>query len=678
MSVAPVAVPSSLSRLTLSRRVAIIIAAGLLVILAVLLVSSVRQQSQTFDESTHLFAGYEYWKHADFGRNPEHPPIVKLLAALPLLPMGLHEPPASPISFFKGQDFRNGTQFLYAADADAILLRARIAVALFSLALGVLVFLAVKEMFGLLAAVFALVLFTFEPNLLANGALITTDMALACLLFAAVYAFYRYCNNPSASRLALCAIATGLTLVVKQSGILVLPILVLLALVDLFVPKGDVVAKQNWLQHLCRLTFALVTVCVVSYVIVWASYGFRYAARPGQLQMVPTLTAYAAGLSSSLQNNSITFLARHHLLPESYLYGWVDILRIPDVRPTFLFGHHYSTGRWYFFPAVFLVKTTLTLLILLLLAPLSRIIGCRRKLLFLTLPTVFFVVAAIASGMNMGIRYVLPIYPFCIVLAAATAGSLFNRSLFARVAVASLLLFAVLSSLHCYPNYLAYSNELFGGPSHTYRYATSTNDDWGQGLKWTRAYLDHHPDSSCWLAYYGDPFVNPAYYGIPCKPLVSGFSHAMGVPTPPVPSTITGTVLVSTTEADGWQWGPGNLNPYQLFLDRKSDATINNIILVYRGTFSVPLLAAQSNVNAARSLQRQGHLPQALDLAQTAAQQAPDSAEIQAALGQILIDSGRASEGHAALATALHLAQTNHPEFQTRLIKYLQRSQSQP
>src|SRR5271169_5656373 len=131
-----------------SSRAANFIAAALLAILAVLLVTSERQQSQTFDESTHLLAGFEYWKHADFGRNPEHPPLAKLLATLPLLPMGLREPPTVPIPFFKGQDLVNGTQLLYTANADAILMRGRLIIALFSLTLGLLVFLATKEIFG--------------------------------------------------------------------------------------------------------------------------------------------------------------------------------------------------------------------------------------------------------------------------------------------------------------------------------------------------------------------------------------------------------------------------------------------------------------------------------------------------------------------------------------------------
>jgi hypothetical protein len=659
----------------LSHRAANFIAAALLAILAVLLVTSERQQSQTFDESTHLLAGFEYWKHADFGRNPEHPPLAKLLATLPLLPMGLHEPPTIPIPFFKGQDLVNGTQLLYTANADAILMRGRLIIALFSLTLGLLVFLATKEIFGRLAAVLALFLFTFEPNLLANGAIVTTDMPLACLLFASVYTFYRYCNKPSAPRLALCAVVAALTIVTKHSGILVLPTLVLLALVDLFLPAFGNTAAQDRKHHLRQLSLAFITICIVSYLVLWAIYGFRYAARPGQLQITPSLTAYAATLTHPLQLKLIIFFARHHVFPEAYLYGWVDILRTAG-RPSFLFGHVYGTGQWFFFPAVFLIKTTLTLLMLLLVpfVLFARIPNRRREFLFLIVPIAFFLLAAISSSINMGVRYLLPIYPFCIVLAAATAASLFHRSTFARIAVAALLLFTVVSSLHCYPNFLVYSNELFGGPSHTYRVATDANADWGQGLKWTKTYLDQHPDPNCWFDYHGNPGVSLAYYGISCKPLLSGFSHVIGRGSPPIPSTISGTVLVSSTETSGILWGPDNLNPYAPFRDRTPDATIGNIIFVYRGTFDVPLLAAETNASAAIGLMRQRRFPEALALAQTAVQQAPDSADVNAFLAQILLASGRTAEGQQAIATALHLAQTNHPEYQKDLIDELQHS----
>src|SRR5260370_20675726 len=115
------------------------IAVVLLAVIAVELFMSTRQESQVFDEATHVFAGFEYWKHADFGRNPEHPPLVKLIAAAPLLPLNLKEPGVLPFPYFKGQDFVNGSQFLYSADADSILMRSRLTVALFTIGLALLV-----------------------------------------------------------------------------------------------------------------------------------------------------------------------------------------------------------------------------------------------------------------------------------------------------------------------------------------------------------------------------------------------------------------------------------------------------------------------------------------------------------------------------------------------------------
>jgi len=559
-----------------------------------------------------------------------------------------------------------------------MLLRGRMVIALFSLTLGLLVFLAAREMFNPLTGVLALGLFVFEPVLLANGALVTTDMPLACLFFASVYTFYRYVKRPSLSRLAVCAVATALAIATKHSGLLIVPTLVLLALAETFLAwsrpvEGTPSGAQERGRRLRRFAIAIVVICVVSYFFLWAIYGFRFAARPGQLQMIPTLASYAAGLKHPLQRSAIAFMARHHLLPEAYLFGWVDILLIPGERPTFLFGHVFGSGQWFFFPAVFLIKSTLTLLLLLLWVPFARIRDRRREFLFLTIPVGFFLLTAIVSMLNMGIRHLLPIYPFCIVLGAAAAGSLVRRSVVGRVAVAALLVLTVVSSLHSFPDFLAYSNEIAGGPSHTYLVVTDANADWGQGLKWTKSYLDQHPASECWFDN-GNPFVPPSYYGIQCKPLLSGMGHLIGVgPAGTIPSTISGVVLVSATETSGLLWGPDGLNPYATFRDRQPDAKIGNVVLVYDGSFDVPLLAAQSRATAATGLLYQRRLPEAVALAQGAVELAPDSAEVNAVLGEALLASGRQEEGQQAIAKAIHLAQTIHPEYQRFLIEQLQR-----
>jgi hypothetical protein len=603
---------------------------------------------------------------------------VKLIAAAPLLPLKLKEPGVLPFPYFKGQDFVNGSQFLYSADADSILMRGRMTVALFEIGLALLVLCSAREMFDAQTALLALGLLTFEPVLLANGALVTTDSGLTCLFFASVYAFYRYVKRPSIARLALSATATAFTLVAKHSGLLILPTLALLALAEVLHSRGEPARDGTSSAHsLARtganLAAALVVIAVAGYFLLWAFYGFRYAARPGALQITPGLGEYTAALQSSTEQALIGFFARHHLFPEAYLYGWVDILQIPDTRPTFVFGKIYGTGQWFFFPAVFLIKTTLTLLVLLALAPFARLWNHSRELLFLAAPAAFFLLMSMLSGLNLGVRHILPIYPFCIVLAAAAGWRFAARSRLAAFGVAALLAFAAASSLHSYPNYLAYSNEAFGGPSNTYRVLTDSNADWGQSLKWVDSYLDGHHISDCWFDY-GVPMVNPHYYGIDCKPLLSALARFGLGQASPVPPVISGTILISATELEGLLWGPDALNPYEAFKSRRPDAVIGNIVLVYRGTFQVPLLAAYSRTAGAIALLYQRRLPEAITQAQAAVKEAPDSAEIHATLGRILMTAGRAAEGQRELSTALHLARTIRPDYQANLIRQIEQT----
>jgi len=644
---------------------------------------STRQESQVFDESVHVFAGYEYWKHADFGVNPEHPPLVKLIAAAPLLPLRLKEPPPvkpsdTAVPLFKIQNFIDASQFLYGADADALIMRARIAVAcVFALGLAFLVLAAGNEMFDPQTALLALALLVFEPVPLANAALITTDAGLACLFFASVYAFYRYSKRPSVDRLAVCAIASGLAIVAKHSGALILPTLAILAGCELIAgwrerkARGHTAARLSASSYVLRWCGALATIAVVSYAMLWAFYGFRYAARPAGLELAPPIVVYSSALQGPPEKAIIEFIARHHLLPEAYIYGWIDILQIPGDRASFVFGKIYSRGQWFFFPAMLLIKTTITLMVLLALAPFALFRNHRREALFLSVPPVFFLLVAISSKLNLGVRHILPVYPFMIVLAGAAGWRLATRSRIGAAAVGGLVLFAAVSSLHAFPSYLAYSTEAFGGPSRTYRVVTDANADWGQGLKWVKAYVDDNHLSNCWFAY-SMPLVDPRYYKIGCKPLLSAIGSLGVGPQVAVPPSISGTILISATEAEGLYWGPDVLNPYEVFKQRRPDALIENVVLVYNGTFDVPLLAAHSRVQAAYGLLQANKIGEAIAEAQSAVKLAPDSAEINAALAQVLMAAGQKTEGQQAIATAIRFARTTHPDFQAQLIRRLE------
>src|SRR6267143_3996357 len=240
---------------------------ALLGVLVLQLTLSISRESPTWDEGDHIFAGYRSLTHKDFGLNPEHPPVVKMLAAAPLLSMPLKVPEVQN-RFFMREAFLDGKEFLFANDAVAMMFRARMTASILTVLLALLVFLATREFFGTGAAFIALILIAFEPNLLAHGARVTTDAGLSCFMFATIYAFYRYVKAPSAWRLAVVGLATGLALAAKHTGILVIPMLVLLAICEVMRSR---LAKQRHSEgpigtgrHAGRLAVSLIVSVLIS------------------------------------------------------------------------------------------------------------------------------------------------------------------------------------------------------------------------------------------------------------------------------------------------------------------------------------------------------------------------------------------------------------------------------
>jgi hypothetical protein len=635
-------------------------------ILAVELFVPAHELSQTPDEANHLLGGVRSWKYGDFGTNPEHPPFAKLVAALPVL--GVPSPPAVKYTqYFKSENFSKGAEFLYTHDADGMLWRSRAAVSVFTFALALLVLAAGSEMFGPGTGLVALLIFVFEPNLLAHGAMVTTDMAATCCFFATVYAFYRWRKHPTVWRIIVCGTAAGLALGAKHSGLFLIPVLLVLALIDVLATSSvNKASRSEWRKDALQTVLSLAIAGVIAYAILWAFYGFRYQARPGEFVMVPTLKEYAVSTHSPIVDAVIPRLAAWHLLPEAYLFGLVDIAGSAKRDPMFLLGTDYATGHWFYFPIAFSVKSTLGFLVLLLAAPFLKDLwkaGKWRATLYLLLPALMYFGVSLASTMNIGIRHILPVYPFFVLIAAAAAVALARARSWGPYAVGALLLFHAASSAHVFPNYLTYANEAWGGPTNTYRLLTDSNADWGQGLRAAKSYLDAHGIKDCWFAHYGWN-TNPAYYNVPCKPLPEALSHMFGGTLPPLPTRIEGTVLVSGSEADGDYWGPGDLNPYEQFLHRRPDDLIANSILVFHGQFDVPLLAALSHMNHAQQLAGRKEWDQALTEAHLAISLAPRSAEAHAVLGNILLAMGRTEEARRSFQNALSRAQNDHPQYQ--------------
>ena len=639
----------------------------LLIVLSLQLFLSVRRESQTWDEANHIFAGYRSWTHGDFGLNPEHPPLVKLLATAPLL----WSQPQSPVleeRFFKEDAFLRGKEFLYQNDPDKILSRTRTAAATLTLLTALVVFFGTREMFGTGAAFVALTLLVFDPNLLAHGALITTDVGLACFMFLSVYLFYRFVKSPSALRLIATGAAVGLALAVKHTGLLVLPILFLLALCEilLHVFAAD---RKNIGRHALKIFGSLVLITLIGWVVLWSCYRFRYDARPNGLQMNPPLAEYVKGLEP-YQAWPISTMARIRILPESYLYGLVDVKLTANYYTSYVLGKVYAHNVWFYFPVAFLIKSTIGVLALLLLGLgviAGRRLNCWREILFLLVPVAFYLVVALVVGMNIGVRHILIVYVFLYVLIGGAAWALIRKSRKWAYAVGVLLLAHAASSVMAFPNYIPYSNELWGGPSQTHKYLTDSNADWGEQLKSVKQYLDQRGVKDCWFVYFAAGVAEPSYYGIPCKPLPTINTLWLNEPIE-VPESIDGPVLISASNLSSVEFGPGPLDPYGQFKLLKPTAVIDRGVFVFDGKFEMPLAAAIRKVQKAQNLLQAKQLAEALREAEGAVALAPNAVQTQLTLGDVLRELGQNPDARVCYEKALELAKTIEPEFQIRSV----------
>jgi 4-amino-4-deoxy-L-arabinose transferase-like glycosyltransferase len=650
------------------------------VILLAELVPSVRRQSQTFDEACHTFAGYRYWTKSDFGFNPEHPPLVKLLSAIPLLGLDLKVPPIAEDNF-KLMEYIAAQSFLYSNDADMVLNRARLAASILTVFLCLSVFCCARQMFGPAPAWLATLLFVFEPNILAHGALVTTDMGITCFLFSAVYAFYRYIKKPNAWRLLLTGIMVGLTLGAKHSGIVVVPILLLLAVSQPTLDGDRRNSGGKWASGLLRRVAVLVAIGAVAVGILWSLYGFRFQARPQGAQIVPALADYLDQANRPVESAVILGMQKWRVLPEAYLYGLADVLISSEQHYSYVLGRLYPRGQWFYFPLDFVAKSTIPLLIFLLVGPFAftkHFLGKRLELSFIVLPPVLYFAVSMTSGFNLGVRHILPIFPFLMVLAAVSAWRLAERGRPWMYAVAALLIVHVASSLLAFPNYLAYSNEIAGGSRNTYKILADSNVDWGQSLKLTKQYLDRHQIKDCWFAYFGYAIVDPSYYKISCKPLPTALATTIQIPTDLVPTKIQGTVLVSVNELSGIIWGPGKLNPYWPFQGLRPVDSIGGSVLVFQGQFDIPVASAQTHSIAAWQLAQGEHLEEALAEARQAVALAPDSVEIRFELASLLKRMKKTEEARQSFQEALTLAKTVYPEYRKSWVVEVQQAMAAP
>ncbi len=510
----------------MSNRTANIIAVFLLTFVFFIAFFSVKNDSLTMDEVAHLPAGYSYLTQKDMRLNPEHPPLIKDLGALPLLFIKNIKFP-SEISAWKsdinGQwDF--GRYFLYDTGnpADKMILWGRMPMILILILLGFFVFKWAKELFGNKAGLLALFLFSFSPTLLAHGRLVTTDLGAAAGVTVATYYFLKSLKSPVKKNIIIAGVVFGIAQLLKFSVILLVPFFGIIGLVWWLVKSG------TFLQTI-KTGFL---VFFIGFLLIWPVYQFHTWNYPKDRQVSDT-EFYLKDTPEFIKKPIIFASDKPILRPYAlYLTGVSMVFhRVAGGNTTYFLGEVSNIGWRSYFPIVYLIKEPLAFHILTLIALLyaawfiirkfnkeGRIEAIKNwlRLHFPEFSMLVFVgiywAVSIQGNLNIGIRHLLPVFPFTILLVSGAVSNLLKEPYLKPKCflLAFLISWQAVSVISVFPHFLAYFNESVGGPESGYKYAVDSNLDWGQDLKGLKNWVEKNGIDTIYLDYFGGG--DPQYY----------------------------------------------------------------------------------------------------------------------------------------------------------------------
>ncbi len=543
--------------------VAVIILASLVVMVSVSL-----QESGTTDELAHIPSGYGYVKYLDYRLNPEHPPLVKMFSALPLLFLNPNFPTDSTAwtSDVNGQ-WKMGSLFLYQSgnDADQIIQLSRVGPMILTLILIAFVYIWSRELFGEKWALLPTAVTAFSPTILAHGHYVTTDIGAALGTLVAIYYFVKYINSPSRKHLIWAGIAFGVAMLMKFSTVLLVPLFLLIVfikwLIEIYETRDGIQGNKikhfiiRGLRHLGYVSM----IFLIGFLVLYPFYFLTTFNYPPGRQYTDTefiLSSFAGGPTPEGEIcNPMRCIAEFNIWASNkpvlrpyaeYMLGVLMVIqRSAGGNTAYFLGRVSASGSRLYFPTLYVLKESLSILILIavgLLYGLYNIISSivKKKTSFtnylgthlaefsILLFTLIYAAWSISSPLNIGIRHLLPIMPLTYILMTSslkkwTQSGHLNKKIKLGFISVMLVWFAV-STAVAYPFYLSYFNE-FIGTNNGWKIATDSNYDWGQDLKRLANFVNDNNIEKIAIDYFGAG--SPEYY-IGNK--VEGWNSAKGNP----------------------------------------------------------------------------------------------------------------------------------------------------
>lgn len=470
----------------------VIAIAVMLAVQAVVMTLTAARLTVTHDEYWHIPVGLLNWKTGRFDFEPLNPPLLRMWATWPLLCTSAESPRTEPTTDLN----RFGDEFLAAnnSNIDRFVVIARLPIVLLTVAAGALLARWAWEWHGPWAACLVTWLWSREPTVLAHGSLVTTDAGGAAFWIATLFAAWRFSHRPNIRNAILVGTLLGLAQAAKFTNVLLLPMVVGLWFLERWrnesaEPLTRRAAFQRWGVLLLSAWLCLN-----------AAYLFRGFGT--SLKDFP----FASQSAHAWQQRLGPLAALPVPLPRDYVAGIDRQKAVMEAdHAVFLDGELSTTGFVHYYLMTLLYKWPHSIHVLLLWAAM-RSLGSRttvawRRRMWCVVPAVMMFVVASSSGMQLGIRYVLPAIPLLLLFASEIAAQ-WPRTRWQPLAAGALLL--LFDPWHSHPEYLAYFNEFAGGIEGGRFHLLDSNLDWGQDLHELKRFVAEHPEvEPLSLAYFG-------------------------------------------------------------------------------------------------------------------------------------------------------------------------------
>ena len=493
--------------------------------MALLAGGAARRESITIDEVAHIGAGVSYLQKLDMRMNEEHPPLAKALAAVPLVVRGVHADyshvswtfSAGLFKQFFGEWVFGHWVIARWNDPIATVFWARLPMLFLTLVLGIVLFAYGSRLGDPWGGLLCLCAYATMPVMLAFGPLVLTDMAITLFAVLTVWAFASMWRSPSRGTVLRFGLALSGALLSKFSAGLLFFCFAAFILSLRWRPAPEQPADKAELRAWRRIRWwSLTKGTSFAALIVYAVY------------LVLSWNEPTDSLGFLGHNTGALLLRRMLMPPWIYLRG-LALFAITGKPPAFILGHSYPHGVWFYFPVLFLLKSPLAFLLLLLLALMVSLVAKLRRVQLAVVSKgmelhwravwvslAVFTGACILSRMQFSIRHFsVPLVLLVLLLAPlpSTLESL-RRSPWpaARALVwltVALALASVVTAVRAYPYYLPFLNSLSGGRPG-YALVSDSNLDWNQALPEVEDFVQQHGLKRVLLDEYG--FSEPGMY----------------------------------------------------------------------------------------------------------------------------------------------------------------------